>query len=261
MTSQEFEDRLATAKELLDGLSCNAIDSQPITMDWAETMGEDMEGWVAYEALECDTCGREVVVSSLGEEEHRYIEDEFELDEMPEEGETFKCFDCEHEFTVKYVEDDYEFNSFVCPECDTGFWEGETYHNNCPGSIYFEGPMMNYFYPVDNIDCESAARAISHLPLCVVELKDGTTGLALTGGGMDLSLEIVRAFVALGYYPPAHFARLSRMAGWEKDPVWLEALVCCQGSLEIAASWATGKLVEVSDMIDTMREAASEEAA
>lgn len=67
-----------------------------------------------------------------------------------------------------------------------------------------EGPMMNYFYPVTNHDdiAEMAAH-IADLPLCVVELEDtGEIGLALTGGGMDLSWEIAEAFIRLGYRPP-----------------------------------------------------------
>jgi hypothetical protein len=79
-----------------------------------------------------------------------------------------------------------------------------------------EGPMMNYWYPVDSISDEDeaadAAMTISDLPLCVVEVG-GTYGLALTGGGMDLSWEIAEAFVRIGMLPPVHFADLPSMAG------------------------------------------------
>jgi hypothetical protein len=68
-----------------------------------------------------------------------------------------------------------------------------------------EGPMMNYAYPVTSeVDADVSAQwavRIAGLPLCVVEL-DGYTGLALTGGGTDLSWEIAEAFIRIGYYPP-----------------------------------------------------------
>jgi hypothetical protein len=83
---------------------------------------------------------------------------------------------------------------------------------DCGEEISAEGPMMNYWYPCDIRDPEEAARTIADLPLCVVQVGDDY-GLALTGGGMDLSWAICEAFVLLGFYPPTHFADLPRMAG------------------------------------------------
>lgn len=82
-----------------------------------------------------------------------------------------------------------------------------------------EGPMMNYWYPLDeteggfysSFDPIHAAAQLAHLPLCVV-LVDDTYGLALTGGGMDLSWEICDGYVRLGKCPPVHFADLPVMA-------------------------------------------------
>lgn len=79
-----------------------------------------------------------------------------------------------------------------------------------------EGPMMCYWYPVrsDDYDPEdhaTLAAQVRDLPLCVVYV-DGTYGLALTGGGMDLSWEIAEAFIAIDYWPPL-FVDLPRMAG------------------------------------------------
>lgn len=93
--------------------------------------------------------------------------------------------------------------------------EGNVRHKDisdekCSGHVsLFEGPMMNYWYPIDNPDVfgiQEEALKIKHLPLCIV-LVDDVWGLALTGGGMDFTWEIVEAFVALGYLPPIHFAR------------------------------------------------------
>ena len=101
---------------------------------------------------------------------------------------------------------------------------------------------MNYFYPVPISDCAAAARAIAHLPLCVVEFtggeREGETGLALTGGGMDLSWEICEAFVLIGYRPPTHFAKLPRMGSrgsTDRDRALIEI---CRESFRIAARWA-----------------------
>lgn len=96
--------------------------------------------------------------------------------------------DCGHEFVAVGV-------GPVCPKC------GEEQE-----SAY--GPAMNYYYPVSlrwGMMLEDAANRISQLPLCMVELRDGSVGMALTGGGMDLSWEIIRAYIALGFLPPIHF--------------------------------------------------------
>jgi hypothetical protein len=143
-------------------LYCDCIGVEPITCDWREILGDDMEGWRSYEAVDCDECGETLVLSvSNGGDLHRNIDSDS------------SC-------------------SGNIPEC--------------------EGPMMNYWYPIDIKDCEEAARKLVCLPLCVVEFPDGTTGLALTGGGMDLSWEICNAFMLLGQLPPVHF-ELPAMCG------------------------------------------------
>ncbi|MFA5186593.1 MAG: hypothetical protein WC551_08975 [Patescibacteria group bacterium] len=109
--------------------------------------------------------------------------------------EVTECSSCGHKYVVG-------LGCSECPKCG---------HESDP----IDGPMMNYFYPVPFLgSCEDAAKALGQTCVCVVELSDGTRGLALTGGGMDLSWEIARAHVSLGFLPPA-WLRLPRMAGWE----------------------------------------------
>jgi hypothetical protein len=86
----------------------------------------------------------------------------------------------------------------------------------CTGYISAEGPMMNYLYPLDGgVAADELAEAVVDYPLCVITDGYGETlGLALTGGGMDLSWEIAGAYVAAGFLPPIHFADLPRMAGY-----------------------------------------------
>ena len=70
----------------------------------------------------------------------------------------------------------------VCSECGqfvVGV-RGEEHHNDlgdteCEGWLYDEGPMMNYYYPV-NVERiggpEEAARALADLPLVVINFLD-----------------------------------------------------------------------------------------
>jgi hypothetical protein len=121
--------------------------------------------------------------------------------------------------------------------------------------------MMVFFYEVDIRDCVDAAKEISHLPLCVVEKEDGTTGLALTGGGMDLSWEICDAFISLGFLPPVHFCRLPYMVGWEHDPRSTRILEACLESAEVAARRAEGKAGQCREMLSKIQAVAANEAA
>ena len=98
---------------------------------------------------------------------------------------------------------------------------GESRHNridpesDCDGYVApSEGPMMNFFYPLPSGAHDPAA--LAYLPVCLVTLND-EPGLALTGGGMDLSWEICEAYMRLGYLPPVHFADLPHMAGKRLD--------------------------------------------
>lgn len=206
-----------------DRLNCDTVDGKPIDIDWGEALGDDSEGWRAFEALDCDECGREVVVSNLGEEEHRYIEPEVVLTITDEDGDEIE----------------------------------DTVDNDCMGTLCFEGPMMNYWYPVKIDDCEEAARAIAAYSLCVVEFEDGQTGLALTGGGMDFSWEICGAFVALGYLPPLHFCDLPDMSGM----TWTESneriVNACRQSAECASRWAEGKISRLENLEQKLKKNAA----
>jgi len=186
-----------------DRLNCDAIETKPVTVDWQERMGEDMEGWRAFEAFGCDKCGNQVVCSSLGECE---------------------CRDMLR--TVTKTDED---------------GDEEEIRNGCDFTFYPEGPMMNYYYPVKIDDCEEAAKAIAHLPLCVIEFEDGTTALALTGGGMDLSWEICEAFIAIGYWPPVHFCDLPEMGGRGKSDKDRQIMEACMESCRILEGWTARK--------------------
>jgi hypothetical protein len=193
----------------IERLNCDAIDVTPTTIDWSEAMGEDMEGWRAFEAFECPECKRTVVCSSLGE--------------------------CVCRDVLSDVVEDIDGE-----ECEVP--------NTCRGEMTLEGPMMSYWYPVKLDDCEEAAKLIAHLPLCVVEFEDGDTGLALTGGGMDLSWEICEAFIVLGYWPPVHFCDLPKMSGRGKSEKDLAIIAACEESCRIQEGWTARKRERLGEL-------------
>lgn len=108
----------------------------------------------------------------------------------------------------------------------------------------YESPVMSYRYPVHlerfNGSAADAVKAIDGLPLCLIEdIEEGEFYLALTGGGMDLSAEICRAYIALGQRPPVHFCRVPRMAGRKYSQDFLRVLM---ESCEVAQNWAQGTI-------------------
>ena len=98
---------------------------------------------------------------------------------------------------------------------------------------------MCYYYPLpqgDSFD-EDDAKKIQPLNLCLVYFpEDNQHVLALTGGGMDFSWDIVEAYIRLGYYPPVHF-RLPRFAG-HTHTVHRETIIqACIKGRELVKGW------------------------
>lgn len=113
--------------------------------------------------------------------------------------------------------------------------------SDCDETFYNEGPMMNSRYPVDVRRVggpREAAKAIKHLPLCIVDI-DQAYYLALTGGGMDLSWEIAEAYMCLGYLPPQFVHDLPRMAGRRlSDPRTKWVLEGVRKAARVQQDWA-----------------------
>jgi len=182
-------------------LRADSIDAAPVNIeDWREVFGEFEENHF-WEASQCDGCDYvHVFQDGGGDVHHRNVEFE-----DPDEGVPVEC--------AGYL----------------------------PQS---EGPMMNYWYPADlylvgtgNAGAEEAARRLADLPLCVVQVN-GDYGLALSGGGMDLSWEICEAYTRLGLLPPAHFCRLPRMAGRGISTRDKYILSACRATLAVAVKRA-----------------------
>jgi hypothetical protein len=208
-----------TNQEIATDLRNCSVDSKSRQVDWSEALGEDMEGWQAFEVEECEECERDfIATATMGQDEHRYIEPE-------------------------YTDED-----------------GEDIDNECMGTAgYFEGPMMNYFHPCElrDLSNEDAARAIAHLPLCVVEFQDGERGFALTGGGMDLSWEICDAYISCGYLPPFASTDLPDMSGKEKHPRTQLILAACQRSALILEGWANRRRLSLDTMAARYKQSAA----
>ncbi len=190
--------------EEIANLSCDAITSIPVSIDWTDAPAvvndDDERPWQSAECVECGTCGRLVVAVNGMMEEH-----------ASEPG---------------LVAIGYEGHPAACKD------SGE-YHSSA------EGPMMNYYYPCDfDGDLADAARTLGMGCVCAVQLADGTKALALTGGGMDLSWEICEAFVKLGFCPPLHFAGRLPMDGRKLGENNSRILNACRKSAVVAQDWA-----------------------
>lgn len=149
-----------------------------------------------------------------------------------------------------------------CDECQAvvvGGREGDRHRDldsdsTCHGNLSGEGPMMNYWYPCAIDDESEAARVLVDLPVCVVRVN-GQTGIALTGGGMDLSWEICEAFMLLGHLPPIHFCDLPGMAGKDVDSPQNRWIVAgCLKSCNVAAQWARGRADRLKETIHNCRQ-------
>jgi len=125
--------------------------------------------------------------------------------------------------------------------------------SGCDGYVSLSAPMMSYYYPVEILDVEEAARKLVNTCLCVVRIGD-ETGLALTGGGMNLSWEICEAFMLLGFLPPLHFCELPGMAGKDVDSARNKRIIAgCIQSCKVAASWAESKAKRLRETVAQMR--------
>lgn len=134
--------------------------------------------------------------------------------------------------------------------------DAETECDGYAGSC--EGPMMNYFYPLPTYrgDPSDGAKALAHLPLCIVEFlgedvcEDERYALALTGGGMNFCWEICEAFMRLGFLPPTHFAgQLPEMSGrgTSKRDRWI--IAGCRRSLHGARRHIQSGLRRLRDVV------------
>lgn len=122
-------------------------------------------------------------------------------------------------------------------------------------------PMMNYRYPLPHFDDkhhsdEDIKKALDRAGAVTLieDLKTGEKYLALTGGGMDLSWNIVKGYINLGFAPPAHFCRdLPSFAGEKLSVENKEAIEGCRKSLSAQAGWDQRGLQRLDDLEKKMK--------
>lgn len=126
-------------------------------------------------------------------------------------------------------------------------------NDHCEGHVSLaEGPMMSYWYPCNwgryTEDSDDAARRIAHLPVCLIEFQDGEMGLALTGGGQDLSWEIAEAYILLGYLPPLAYAGdLPAMKAYTKERLARMRLVLSAARKSLA--WMRSRVGSMAERV------------
>lgn len=235
----------AKAKADAEQLCASYTDAKPVDKDWSEGWGEEWDFFVVdicEGSSPCPDCPAHLEDTDDEEETHAKVPDtdgDFPWSDSSE---------CE------------------CETCEgTGFVEGGAGHptntsgtcevDDCPnyGERFAEGPMMNYLYPLDAVS-DSDAHKLVDLPLCIVTFNDADNdGLALTGGGMDLSWDIATAYVRLGYLPPLHFARLPAYAGMKLTDEHRLVLAAMRRSCEVEMAQARAGIAHLDTLEATMR--------
>lgn len=98
---------------------------------------------------------------------------------------------------------------------------------------------MSYWYPLPRTDYTGSelrdmAITIEDLPLCIVYVEpENAYGLALVGGGVNLSWEIAEAYIRLGYLPPLEFCDLPALATLRRDERTMTVIAACRRSIDI----------------------------
>jgi len=168
------------------------------------------------------------------------------------------------DFSKDFEEWDY-YEAEECWNCGKAI---VTNHNpECPecGQEHdgLEGPMMNYFYalPHFDMDPEEAAKKLIGVSLCLVHRLDDVDeenewGLALTGGGMDMSWDICEAYILLGYLPPLFACNLPDFAGKKLTTRAKLIIGACARSTRVAEGWAVSTRKRLRELRKTMRKRA-----
>lgn len=203
-------------------LRASNIGDTPIKVSGWDLDDND-ESWSYYEAYKVDLDGHDepFVMVASNDSPHAVV--------IPQLGWSYS--DSEYD---GYVVDLSEHDDTAVPLPED---EWDALFEEDPMVNGAEGPRMNYWYPCEVVEDNpvQAAYILRGTPLCVVEV-DGNWGIALTGGGMDLSWDIVLAYVLLGQLPPTHYAgSLRGMPDLGRPDVEHMLIRACLRSLDVAA--------------------------
>lgn len=169
-----------------------------LTVDWRELMGEDCEGYRSAEAVDRAEVAEAVELPAcvLG------------VAGVPEELVAINGLVDLYEYQEAIEEAADAVDEYMAADVTVEM-------DSC------QGPMMNYVYTLPHFRGDLDAASKLNGCICLVEFSPENQdkglpefGLALTGGGMDLSWVIAGAYVDLGYRPPASVvSRLPEFAG------------------------------------------------
>ena len=216
---------------------CDAVDVKPVDFDWTVGYGED-DGWEivypdvsGWDLARCKDylmdrggdefpelnpwgMGYESLREFLGSDADESCEDfsETELRDVILDSE--EVLDAWREFVAEKIQEDSD--SFT--------------------------PMMSYYYPLPyfgRMDPSTAQTKLIGSGSAIVAIVAGETVLALAGGGMDLSWDICRAYMLLGYLPPVYFCELPAYADLPRDASWI--ISGCLRSIEVMRQWIANK--------------------
>lgn len=217
--------------EPFDELRAGNVDTKPISVNgWDGDKIVNEDAWSFYEATTTTLGEREVTVIGRDYNDVAWIFD------GSGRGVELSYGEIDDDAIETYLEGVEDGDA-------TAFTREELENVGDLGEISVEGPMMNYWYPVDIISEDNAAEAafiLRDLPLVVV-MVDDEWGIALSGGGMDLSWEICTAFVLLGMLPPVHFSDLPRESD-SLSPVRQYVLRAMLRSLEVMTNWQASSI-------------------
>lgn len=208
-------------------------EGQILQVDWSEVVGGDCEGFRSGERVD-----RSEVAEALN-----LPESVLELADVPE---TLCAID--GVVDLDYYQDDIED---VCE--DTGDY--------CPDVSAIEiasaqGPVMNFVYTLPDFRGGLDRAACLGWNTCLVEFSEENQdrglpafGLALTGGGSDMSWDIAGSYVALGYRPPATVvSRLPDFAGYKLTPHRAKIIQAMREEAERRILWAKNDINALDDI-------------
>lgn len=130
-----------------------------------------------------------------------------------------------------------------------------------------QAPMMNYFYPLTeygSFPSDKPEQAAYHLwkkagAVTLVRLLGdypgrSEYGLALTGGGMDLTWDIAEGYMLMGYLPPFHYTRLPNFAGQGNSTQNKWILAGCRRSINVMEGWTEARRKDIQQIAASLRE-------
>ena len=110
---------------------------------------------------------------------------------------------------------------------------------------------MNYLYPLpDNFTPSNDDWKGLRSMIFIYDIDEDKYYLNLAGAGQDFSWEICESYINLGYYPPADFCRLPRLAGKDYgNPKNKKIIECCIESLDTVSGWAINNKKDLERML------------